>query len=267
MTQCIPSDVAKLDANGDGNIDRLYVGTTGGRVWRFDIGDPDPANWTAKNVFKVNPGGTEKRKIFYPPDITLERDGTGAYEMLFLGTGDREDPKEKTISNRLYAFKDRNLASVVGDSQLQNVTDSYIASDALKNYGWYITLENQSEKCLATPVVFYKAVYYTTFTASTAVISGDDPCYVGEGTARLYVVRYDTGNAVFNFDLTNDVGETKVIAKSDRSIMIGTAIPSGVIITFIGGTAVAYTGVGGGVYAPELSSTNPLVPMTWRIVF
>jgi len=267
ITQSIPSDVAKVDTDGNGKIDRLYVGTTGGRVWRFDIADPNPTNWTAKNVFKANPGGTEKRKMFYPPDVALERDAIGSYEMLFFGTGDREDPKEKTIVNRLYGFKDRNLASFVADSDLENVTSSFTASDALKNYGWYITLENQSEKCLATPVLFYKSVYYTTFTASTEVITGQDPCYVGEGTARLYVVKYDTGNAVFNFDLTNDVNGTEVRAKSDRSIYIGTAIPSGVIITFIGGTAVAYTGVGGGVYAPELTSTNPLVPMTWRVLF
>jgi hypothetical protein len=89
---------------------------------------------------------------------------------------------------------------------------------------------------------------------------------VGEGTARVYALNYATGESVFNLDLTNDVGGT-VIKKSDRSLVIGTAIPSGVIITVIGGTATAYVGVGGGVYSPQLSSRKSLFPLYWKIVF
>ncbi len=264
----IPSDITKVDTDGNGKVDRLYVGTLGGRIWRFDIGDSDVNRWTGKMIFKSNPGASDRRKIFYPPDVTLEK-GTVNYEMLFFGTGDREAPKEAAVNNRLYGFKDKFRVSggvytpstSLDENDLVNVTNGLSAG----TNGWYITLENASEKSLATPVVFYKVAYFTTFTASSAGVVGD-PCYVGEGTARLYAVKYDTGNAAFNFDLTNDV-DGAVKAKSDRSLIIGTAIPSGVIITFIGGTAVAYTGVGGGVYTPELARSNPLVPMTWRIVF
>ena len=38
MKYSIPSDITRLDSDGDGKVDRLYVGDTGGRVWRFDIG-------------------------------------------------------------------------------------------------------------------------------------------------------------------------------------------------------------------------------------
>ncbi len=41
---CIPSDVAGLDTNGDGYVERLYVGDVGGQLWRFDIGDSDGDN-------------------------------------------------------------------------------------------------------------------------------------------------------------------------------------------------------------------------------
>jgi type IV pilus assembly protein PilY1 len=285
MTYSIPSDISKVDTDGNGKVDRLYVGDMGGRMWRFDIGDSDVSLWTAKIIFKSNLNSSDRRKIFYPPDVTLERDTTGDYEMLFFGTGDRETPKESAVINRLYAVKDKfkvsegvytpsnpleeatNLVNVTSDLlQTGTVQEKKDTLDALKaKNGWYIILENSSEKSLSAPVVFYKTVYFTTFTASSEGVVGD-PCYVGEGTGRLYASKYDTGNAVFNFDLTNDVDGT-VISKTDRSLIMGTAIPSGVIITFIGGTAVAYAGVGGGVYTPELSSTNPLVPMTWQIVF
>jgi hypothetical protein len=49
--------------------------------------------------------------------------------------------------------------------------------------------------------------------------------------------------------------------------VIGTAIPSGVIITFIAGKAVAYSGVGGGVYSPSLSTKKSFFRVNWKIVF
>jgi type IV pilus assembly protein PilY1 len=272
MIYSIPSDIAKVDTNGDGKIDRLYVGDMGGRMWRFDIGDPNPTNWTAKIIFKSNPdppGTNDRRKIFYPADVSLEMDTAGNYEMLYFGTGDREAPKENAVSNRLYALKDKNpdpTTPYQEATDLLNVTSGNPdLGDLNSKNGWYIILGTSGEKSLSAPVVFFKTVYFTTFTSSVEG-QADDPCYVGEGTARLYAVKSTTGNAAFNFDLTNDLSEP-IISTSDRSKIIGTAIPSNVIITFIGGTAIAYSGVGGGIVKPQLSGTSPLVPMNWRIVF
>jgi len=156
-------------------------------------------------------------------------------------------------------------SDILQDSSQTEAQKNDVLNQLKDKNGWYVTLEYASEKSLATPVVFYKTAYFTTFTASAEGQVGD-PCYVGEGTGRLYALKYNNGNAIFNFDVTNDVGGT-VYAKTDRSLIMGTAIPSGVIITFVGGTAVAYAGVGGGVYSPQLGSTSPLVPMTWRINF
>jgi type IV pilus assembly protein PilY1 len=107
------------------------------------------------------------------------------------------------------------------------------------------------------PVVFNKVAYYTTF--APTVPNPDDPCFVGEGTARVYAVTHMLGNPVFNLDLTSEA-----LTKEDRSTVIGTAIPSGVIITIIGGKAVGYVGVGGGVYIPQLPSTRTSILSTGR---
>jgi len=301
MTYSIPSDIATLDEDGNGKIDRLYVGDMGGRMWRFDIQDTNPSNWTGKIVFKSNPDGatTNLRKIFYPPDVTLEV----GYEMLFFGTGDREHPNDKTIVNRLYAVKDKNLtdtpsnrAYIEGD--LYDATYNLIQTGATAGdrlaalsqlnaaKGWLIQLllpSMSGEKCLASPVVFYGVAYFTTFAPSPdAPLPGTDPCYVGEGTARLYELGYKTATAVFNLDLTNDISGTPVYGASDRSQAIGTAIPSGVIITIIQNKVVGYAGMGGGVIGsrdagddddcpncPKIYFKNrkPLVPVNWRIVF
>jgi type IV pilus assembly protein PilY1 len=271
MSYSIPSDIARVDTDGNERIDRLYVGDMGGRMWRFDVADPSPTNWTGKMIFSSNPAG----KIFYPPDVTLEKDVVGKYEMLFFGTGDREHPKEATAINRLYAVKDRNPSVPLMESNLVDVTTDLLqtGTEEERNLilaklremdGWFITLENLGEKSLAPAVVFNKAAYFTTFTPAPEGVTGD-PCYVGEGTARVYILEYNTGNAVFNLDLTNDVGGT-VISKNDRSTTIGTGIPSGVVITFIGGKPVAYIGVGGGVnMAPTAGRQNE--QKYWKIVF
>jgi type IV pilus assembly protein PilY1 len=271
MIYCITSDVARVDTDGNGKIDRLYVGDMGGRIWRFDIGDPAPANWTAKMIFESNAG----LKIFYPPDVTLEKD-SGDYEMLLFGTGDREHPKETTVLNRLYSVKDKNPTAPLTETDLVDVTldllqdpntpldqkTSVLKSLADKS-GWFIKLDQgPGEKCLSVPVVFYGIVYYSTF--SPTVGSETDICFVGEGTSRLYALKYKTGNAVFNLD---GLGTMDNLARSDRSMIVGSAIPSGVIITFIGGTSVGYVGVGGGVYKPTLFSKRSIIPVAWRIVF
>jgi len=275
MKYCIPSDIARVDTDGNGQIDRIYVGDMGGRIWRFDIGDSNTNNWTARIVFDSNPGSSDKRKIFYPPDVTLEK---GNYEMIFFGTGDREHPKESVVINRLYAIKDKNQSYVLTENDLVDVTSDLLQNPnttsaqrtsilnelEMKN-GWYIKLdENPGEKSLASSVVFYGVVYYTTFTPTFG--SGTDICFVGEGTSRLYALKYQTGNAVFNFDLTNDVGGI-VIKREDRSKIIGTAIPSGLIITFTKGVAAAYVGVGEGVFKAPVQSSKSIVPINWRIVF
>jgi type IV pilus assembly protein PilY1 len=274
MTYCIPSDIARVDTNGNGKIDRLYVGDMGGRIWRFDIGNPDVNTWTAKMIFKSNTLSGDQRKIFYPPDVTLEKD-SGNYEMVFFGTGDREHPKATTNVNRLYAVKDKNPASALTETDLLDVTLDLLqdpnTSEADKTAilnslgtksGWFIVLnENSGEKVLSSPVIFYGVAYYTSFTPSSG--SESDICFVGEGTGRMYALKYKTGNAAFNLDGSLDGSMTR----SDRAAFIGTGIPSGVIITFIGGTATAYVGVGGGVYRPPLPTTRSLFPMNWRMLF
>ena len=282
MKYSIPSDIARVDTNGDGRIDRLYVGDTGGQIWRLDIGDPSPAHWTGKRIFDSNdpapPSGTDRRKIFYPPDVSLEKD-SGNYELLVFGTGDREHPKSTAVTDRLYTVKDRNPSRPLTEGDLVDVTMDLLQTPIssseketilyqLRNGGgWYILLnENPGEKCLSPTLIFYGISYYTTFAPTQGIVS--DPCYVGEGTARLYALSYLNAAAVFNFDLANDIGGVKMLARSDRSVVIGTAIPSGAILAIIGGSnTTSYVGVGGGIFKAPLKNSKVIMPLYWRQKF
>jgi type IV pilus assembly protein PilY1 len=266
MDYSISSDLSKVDVDGDGRAERLYVGDMGGRMWRIDISS---SGLTGKILFNAG------RKIFYPPDVTLEND-SGLYETLFFGTGDREHPKESTVINRLYSVKDKSLSGTLTENDLVDVTLNLVQTgsaterqqilDQLKaKNGWYIKLDqNPGEKALSQPVVFYKVVYFTTFNPVAGSVT--DPCFVGEGVARLYAVDYMNASALFNFDPSNDSGGV-VLNRSDRSEGIGTSIPSGVVITFRGSNAVGYIGVGGGVFTPPLKKSKNIVPISWKRVF
>lgn len=136
-------------------------------------------------------------------------------------------------------------------------------SDLQTKDGWFIQLTNSGEKSLSSAAVINKVAFFTTFAPGAG--GGSDPCHVGEGTGRIYALQYLTGNAVFDYDLTNDTTDTIVIKKEDRSKNIGMGIPSGVIITFIKGAGTGYIGIGGGIStrsvpAQETESTF------WKII-
>jgi type IV pilus assembly protein PilY1 len=275
MTYSIPSDISRVDTNDNEKIDRLYVGDMSGQIWRFDIGNSDPTTWSYRKLFT----GSTGTKIFYPPDVTLEWDESSrqGYEMLFIGTGDREHPKETDMVNRLYALKDKNDGRTLTENDLVDVTSDElqdpsttstrkleILSELKSKDGWYIRLEHSGEKSLSSAAVINQVAFYTTFTPGAG--AEGDPCHVGEGVGRIYALQYQTGNAVFNYDLGNDETDKIVIKKEDRIKTIGMGIPSGVVITFINGQAVGYIGIGGGVSGREIP-TSYNESKSWKIIF
>jgi Tfp pilus tip-associated adhesin PilY1 len=194
------------------------------------------------------------RKIFYPPDVTLEN----GYEMVLFGTGDREHQNETKVVNRIYAFRDNGSNAVLSEDDLANLTKD-IAS--IMNFGhsdgWFISLEaNKGEKVLAPPVVVYGVSYFTTYTPSP---DGSD------GIARIYALNYRTGYPVFSLSKGNGAEGPKTDF-SDRSKMIGKGIPSGTVISAVRGRLVALTGVEGGIYNTPLRRHSTLIPIWWREV-
>ena len=255
MKYSIPSDISKVDTDGDGYVDRLYVGDMGGRLWRFDLNGSDPDTWAGKVIFNSdgNIVARGSRKIFARPDVTLEKD----YEMVFFGTGDREDANEKNVVNQIYAIKDKGLKSVLSESDLEDETRRLKGpGESEEKQGWYLTLENKGEKVLSSPVVIFGAAYFTTFTPSQ---TGN------EGIARLYVLNYKNGNPILNLNPKNDTDGVK-IDLSDRSKVIGTGIPSSIIISVIDGKLIAFTGIEGGVHNAPLWRNSPIVPIWWKQV-
>ncbi len=263
MIWSVPSDIAAIDTTDSGFIDRLYVGDMGGKLWRFDIGKSNPGSWAAKILFNSNSPDNGGRKIFYRPDVTLEE----GYEFVFFGTGNRTDPRARTVVDRIYAVRDRNPASTLDEDDLVDVTLDCLQEDCgedeetlrnqiLSGNGWYIRLaDNSGEKALASPLVFGGVTYLTTFTP----LGIDDPCVFDEGIARLYALNYRTGEAVLNYDTT-----TEGLGKSDRSLAVGSGIPSALVMAIMQGRLEGYVGIRGGIANPIIEESSLLTRVYWR---
>ena len=209
----------------------------------------------------------KKLKILYAPDAVAEKYPPSTHgEYIYFGTGDREDPGNTAVDNRFYAVKnDWTATSPLTESNLLDVTDDLIQLGTAEQQqavrenlelkkGWYIRLENQGEKVVSSPRVYAGVVYFTTYTPAIAGGPADpDPCAAStaSGVARLYALNYKNGASVTNFSTS---GETDTsgnslngLGKLDRSLIVGTAIPSAPVIAILAGGARIFIGVEGGL--------------------
>lgn len=139
-----PSTAAAVDTNQDGVIDRIYVGTTSGHMYRVDLtpnalghlpqlntvsvkgfntttmytesritvdpDDPAVTAWAPREIFNANFNGTTallsgSRSIYYDPAVIFDAN-LGLYALAF-GTGDREDLwSTPAQQERYYMFMD-----------------------------------------------------------------------------------------------------------------------------------------------------------------
>ncbi len=280
MTHCIIG-VSGFDTDSDGLVNVVYAGDLGGNMFAFEDNDHN-GSWSHRKLFSAPVTDGKRKKIFYAPDGTNESFG----EMIFFGTGDRADPGETSVVNRMYAVKNDWEASetftTITESDLVDVTDDLIqmgtdeqkilASSALAtSKGWYIRLENSGEKVVASPTVYAGVLYFTTYTPDPegSGADPDDPCgtTMARGTARLYAVDYLTGGSVHDYSSdteTDAEGNTVERGKKDRSQEIGTAIPTAAVIAIREEGPKIYIGIEGGVVTEDPVASTNINVFYWR---
>jgi type IV pilus assembly protein PilY1 len=283
MTHCIV-DVAGFDSNGNGITNRVYAGDLAGNMFAFEddgtIEDGGDGIWSNIKLFSASADDGVQRKIFYSPDAVEETYG----EMIFFGTGDRVDPEETGVVNRIYAVKnycfEDPAACNLTESDLLDVTDDLIAlgtdvqkaqalTDLANRKGWYIRLENLGEKVTSAVTVFNGVVYFTTYTPESGDDDPSDPCeaVAGRGDARLYALNYLTGEAAFEWsDIAETDGEDDDVPKGkhDRTKIIGTSIASAPVVAVLRGGPQIYVGVEGGIRRENPNAKADLNPFYWR---
>lgn len=143
LLNSIPSQVRAMDSNRDGLTDRIYVGDTGGNVWRIDLaGAAVPTilqdKWRISKLFAAN-GGTQPtdRRFFAAPEIARVIVGQGGgdpavekrADVVFIGSGDRTNPAAVDFSNDLSEEAVQNQFYMIRDLGLNIYETDYVAGD------------------------------------------------------------------------------------------------------------------------------------------
>jgi len=158
ITDSIPSQVATLDSDLDGLVDRMYMGDTGGNVWRVDMPGNNPFSsskpWTVHKLASL--GGItnlDDRRFFSEPSIaritltdtmqttvnsvtTITRQDR-QYEAVLIGSGDRTNPLGTDTDDKFFMIRDKNTSTapfVASPSSTQNAIPSPILFSDLYDF-------------------------------------------------------------------------------------------------------------------------------------
>ncbi len=116
----IAAGVAQVDTNYDGYVDRIIAADTGGNIWRINVDYTDattnpnnsPSSWTIDKVASLGARRRPNaRKFLGAPDVVVASTSgiPVPYDSILIGSGDREQPFDETITNRFYMIKDEHL--------------------------------------------------------------------------------------------------------------------------------------------------------------
>ena len=244
MDYAVPSDIPFIDFDGDGFLDRLYFGDTGGQVWRIDtVAEKDPTNWTTSRIASLGlgansglSGAANGRKFLFSPDVVETAPGSGVYSILLV-SGDRENPLNgaaarstaTTVTNRIYMLLDgparESASTVINEANLEDrTTNSFTAVSG--NFGWYITLGQAGEKGTGSVVTLSGTSYIGT---NYPVTSSAGACFSTVGNARFYTVDFLTsaGRPSGSSSPSSDITEgrfTEIVAGGMPPSPVGTII-------------------------------------------
>ena len=211
MNYAIPSDIAFVDRDLNGLTDKMYFGDLGGNIWRADVSDPSTSNWTVTRLAALGCGsgtctsGTTPRKFFFPPSVlTVKPSGdAGSYDLVSLGSGDREHPLKNTATGSSYNVADefytiRDTGTSVGTPVTSGVTKANLFNATIAQYdgtlnGFYVDF-NTGEKAVNAPLAVNGSIFF----ATNRPVDRSSTCVSNLGEAKAYAVSPFLGTTTTN---------------------------------------------------------------------
>lgn len=202
ILRSVAADVTPVDSNYDGYIDVAYAVDTAANIYRIDIGNNDPANWTVKRIASLGCSSSAEcaRKFLHAPEVVVGAD----HNAVLVGSGNRERPllsnAATNVVNAFFMLKDKpadgtwlsdESAACGGnflcvDSLLAISNDGTPASQAALDAkkGWRLML-SAKEQAVTSAVVVAGVTYFSTHTPTVPPACGADL-----GLARGYAVNF-----------------------------------------------------------------------------
>src|SRR4030095_1759635 len=100
-----------IDLDGDQLADRMYAADTGGRVWRFDIHNGQPATSLVRggvfaSIGRAGGAGTDPtdaRRFYYAPDVSMMKQDGNVFLNLAIGSGYPRHPPDQHDTHRVHS--------------------------------------------------------------------------------------------------------------------------------------------------------------------
>ena len=224
---------AVVDSDGNGYIDRIYIGSDKGYMYKINIpDDPDSVKYDIShciiNTDFIDNDGNEVdseyqlQPIYASPAVTTENTFSSSGELeynvkVFFGTGDNpyydEDINTEEVRYNFFAYEDT--------SNKGETSDTNISLD------WYLELP-EGNRVFASAFAAAGTIYFGTSTAET-----EDPCEAVDedsNDGQIYALDIDDGSVIFNVSVGN-VRVSPLV--DDEHLYVKT--PEGNIETFGGG--------------------------------
>ena len=207
LVNSVAADLALVDSQSGGVIDRAYAADAGGNIWRIDFDQRGINQWKMVKFATVG-DAANPRKFLFAPDVVVTKN----YAAVLIGSGDREKPLKATGTDRFYMLKDKETgATVVGGGASNNwpmagdVTSSDNMADVVnlttgplrdalaadRNNGWFYALAT-GEKVVNAPLTAAGIVYFGT---NRPASSSAGSCRANLGTAKAYGLLFNAGTA------------------------------------------------------------------------
>lgn len=192
---------AIIDSDGNGYIDRAYIGTDKGFMYKVNIpDDPDTLHYTITHcVLNTDftddygdsvPEAQRRHPIYASPTVTVDRGVSDAGEMtfdikIFFGTGDSpyydEDIDTSVTTYHFFAYSDQEVKGECGASMTLD---------------WFYALP-AGHRIFASAFAAAGQIYFGTSTSET-----EDPC-IGTNEGEIFVLSIDDGSTVYNAQVGN----------------------------------------------------------------
>ena len=182
----VPGDVALLDSDYDGLIDRGYAADLGGTVYRLDFekgASSARADWSVTTFAELAASGASK--FFFAPDVVMTRD----YALVLLGSGDREKPLDKTTRESFFTLIDMELGKGVSEDFRPITHDELVAQESFASTaearGCFLPMDTSGEKVVNAAVTAGGVTYFST---NRPTPPSTNSCSGTLGEAKVYGV-------------------------------------------------------------------------------